>query len=194
MPLYRAQVAIALDTLLAKDALVNVLHFDDAGALSDPQGLAEDLATIYREQWVYSDTQIAVTFYEVGPPPNYPVATHIRHEGIVSPSQGPREIALCLSFYSERNLPSRRGRIYLPVCAAVDHSYGRRPNAQQMNQAMACGNYFSALGGADVDWVVYSQKTKQHWDISNTWCDDEWDVQRRRGLKPSTRQVADVTG
>jgi len=189
MPLYRAQVITQLDSLLARDAIVNTLHFDDAGALSDPEGLAGDLADIFLAGWTYSATQTTVKFYEVGTPPNYPVATVIRNEGAFVDSQGPREVALCLSYYSERNLPSRRGRIYLCIAQATNHSYGRRPQVSQRAAALALASAFAGLGGADVDWVVYSPKTGQHWDVTHAWCDDEWDVMRKRGLKATTREL-----
>src|SRR4051794_21125091 len=194
MPLYRAQVSIAADSLLARDQIVNVLYFDDAGATTDPEGLAGDLADIYQTGWLYDLAQVRVKMYGVGPGHHLPVADVVRNEGTVLDSQGPREIALCLSYYSERNQPSRRGRIYLPICLYTNHSYGRRPQPSQIAQVVGMGAAFSGLGGADVDWVAYSPTTGDHWDVSHVWCDDEWDVQRRRGLRASTRTLNTVSG
>jgi hypothetical protein len=56
------------------------------------------------------------------------------------------------------------------------------------------GQDLSAVGGVNVDWSVYSPTTGQNNAITNLWVDNEWDTQRRRGLRPTSRSVATING
>ena len=187
MPLYRMQVAAAADTAFPRDRLVNTLHFDDAGVTSDPESLCQDLLDVFQAGW-YSPSgarEIRVSAYEVGDP-GPPVATVVENEGTAPVSATVREVALCLSYYAGENRPRRRGRIYLPVLAQGAEN-GARPREGLLTAALALGDAFAGLGGADVDWVLYSPTESAHFDVTNTWVDDEWDTIRSRGLRPTTR-------
>lgn len=189
MPLYRAQISAMADSALPRDRLVNTLHFDDAGAGSDPQALCNDLVEVFRAGWYTAPVrEVMGRFYEVGPPPQFPVAETIINPNAAPLSSAPREVALCLSYFSERNLPRRRGRIYLAANAG-GLGLGVRPTAADRTKALALGQAFADLGGVDVDWVVYSQADASHHDVSDTWVDDEWDTMRSRGLRATTRSV-----
>lgn len=190
------QVAIASETVLPRDRIVNVLHFDNPlGMPSDPDKLCRDLAAIY-------DTQMApavgrheydVRLYDEDVP-GPPLGKAILNVGVATPINQPREVALCLSFYAGRNTPRTRGRIYLPPQLMATNALGLRPDAARIDKAIALAHAFSALGGADIDWGVYSQTTKQFNRVTNVWVDDEWDTVRSRGLRAANRKTAAVTG
>jgi len=190
MPQYTFQVLHYGDSPLPRHVVVNTLHFNDHGAGTDPGGLAEDLLGVFKANWDTSppDRKMEVRVYDMGDEiPREPVAVKTRDAGMPS-SAIPREIALCLSFYAGRNLPRSRGRIYLPAFCSIT-SAGVRPNASQRANALALAQGFANLGGPDVDWIVRSRVGDQSQPVTNAWCDDEWDTQRRRGLQSTTRDL-----
>lgn len=187
MPIYRAQLACHVDSQLPRDAVVVTPHFDDHGVGSDPQNLCDDLANAY-VNWLGGLAHVSCKFYvATGNPPHYPVA-----EADVNPtservSTCPREVALCLSYYSERNVPRYRGRLFLPCGAMGETTPGVRPTGQQMNRVGEFATILQDLGGVDVDWVVWSRTDKQARPVTNWWVDNEWDTVRARGLRSSSR-------
>lgn len=189
MPLLRFQVAAWYDSVLPRDAVVNTLHFDVTGP-TDADQLCEDLANVFLTGWYANAPQIVVTAYEVGgAPPHYPVGRYEANTGNSPGSNCPREVALALSFYSQRNIPRQRGRIFL-FFGGTSFSPALRPAAARMSQALALANAFASLGGANVAWVVYSPTDQQGRGVSNAWVDDEWDTMRSRGLRGTTRVMS----
>lgn len=195
MPKYKLQVSVAADSVLPRDRLVNTFHVDDHGITSDPAKLALDTANIWKNSWMEGSAarEILVKVYEIGPAPQFPKAEAVLHKGVAATSAFPREIALCLSFYATRNLPRQRGRMYLPL-AATTWSPGVRPTQTIRDRAIALGQAISGLGGADVDWIVWSKVAQAGLKVTNLWCDDEWDTVRRRGLKAVERTQAATSG
>jgi hypothetical protein len=198
---FRAQVRLSDTTNpAARDRCVNVLHFRDNGINpTDEDALATDLAAIYAGFAYFGDTnQVAVNLYDLADAEPRPVVGSATHS-YVKTDAGPREVALCLSFYADRNIPRRRGRIYVgPFNAGrVD---GRRPSQALLDGILALAPAFSSLGGADIDWVLYSPTESQgagattvH-QITHAWVDNEWDTIRSRGLRADTRVQSDVSG
>jgi hypothetical protein len=161
-------------------------HFDDGGITTDPQQLCEDLADALAA-WDIITTQLIVTAYDAqGAAPVYPQGRAIRNEGAVAATAVPREVALCLSFYSDRNLPRQRGRLYAPA-GLFTSAVGLRPTVAMRDKLAVLAVDFQALGGPDVDWVVYSRADDVARPVTNWWIDDEWDTVRSRGLRATTR-------
>jgi hypothetical protein len=189
MATYLVQVAVTQDSALARDKIVNTFHLDDHGVTSDPDGLAQDAAELFGT--VYGNTaEVRARVYPTGPPPNYPVGEGVIRPGGVGSSGGPREVALCLSYYGERNLPRTRGRIYLCAAAASNITIGgkTRPSTNDMNIAKTLGHGIADLGGPDVDWIYFSTLAGGgHGPVKTIWVDDEWDTIRSRGLRATTR-------
>jgi len=197
MPLWRMQVSIAADGPLARDRFVITPHFNDTLPGSDPQGLTSDLADAL-ETWggFVGTREIKVTAYDAqGTPPVYPVAETIKNANMAPPTFCPRELALCLSFYSQRNLPRQRGRLYIPATFLPLGANGAqlRPSGGSRDKVAALVPIFTGLGGTDVDWVVYSRLDNQPRSVSNWWVDDEWDIIRSRGMRPTTRTSGTVS-
>lgn len=186
MPVWKMQVAWSVTTSLPRDRMVITPHFNDSGALTDPQNLCEDLADAL-ETWAGSDGELRVVAYDAqGTPPVFPQGEVIRRPGTFKSMATPRELAMCLSFYSERNLPRQRGRLYIPSWAAGG-GLGLRPTAVQQEKLGDLAGIFTNLGGADVDWCVYSPTTDTAMPVTNWWVDDEWDIIRSRGLRSTGR-------
>lgn len=194
MATYLVQVNVFKDSALPRDRIVNTFHLDDHGVSTDPDGLAQDTAELFAITYG-NNGEIRVRVYPTGPPPNYPVGEGVVNAGQVGTSGGPREVALCLSYFGERNLPRTRGRIYIAAASCANITIGNkvRPSTNDMNIALALGQGIADLGGPDVDWIYWSTlQGNAHGPVKTVWVDDEWDTIRSRGLRATTRQTANV--
>lgn len=193
MPIFRFQVAAAADTVLPRDRIINTLWFNDRGPDTDLHNLCQDLANIFGTFYYNGPTrEIDVRAYDDADTPGPPSDRFTLNTGAAPVSGSPREVALCLSFYAGQNSARHRGRIYLPAFELG--ALGLRPTNAQMDKVLNLGDQFSGLGGADVDWIVKSRKAGGGGTVTNTWVDDEWDTQRRRGLRSTTRRTDTVSG
>src|SRR6185503_17999107 len=95
-----------------------------------------------------------------------------------------------LSFYHEHNRPRHRGRLYMcPFLISNVGSLGEFVNTNLMTRFMEYADVLKDLGGVNVDWVVWSRRDKKAYPVTDYWVDNEWDAQRRRGLRSLTRQT-----
>lgn len=203
MPTYGVQVALHSTSGLPRDDAVNVLHYiNPAGG--DLGTLCQDVVNAYTAFMGNvggAANKVTATAYDAeGAPPHYPIAT--KSGALVPTTGGPREVALCLSFFGGvpgqpdtfRNVASQRGRIYLgPLSHAVIS--GERPTndaSGPMAAAMTLGTALAAAGGDAFTWVIWSRKRSTAYQVGTIWVDDEWDAQRRRGYRATTRRTANV--
>lgn len=188
MPIERLQVSWSLDTLLPRDVLMINPVFRVEGPLFDGDALCEDLCAAL-DQWDNDTHQIEISAYDVeGTQPVFPNGHAIINEGAVTAATCPREVAICLSFYSGRPLPSTRGRLYIPFTVVSGSAPGAvRPSTAWMQRVLDLSQIFQDLGGPEVDWGIWSRKNSEFNPVTNTFVDDEWDTVRSRGLRPSTR-------
>jgi len=189
MPLYKIQVGVAADTLFAYDRIVNTLHMNDRGLGTNPGSIASQVADAFWNTWMAGapNRETLVSVYQVGSPPNLPVAQHRRHLGLAAATDQPRELACCLSYYNERSNPRKRGRMFLSPALTTSGTGVARPSNFMMGKALDLGDALAAVGGPDVDWVVYSPTNNAHYEVVGTWCDNAWDVIRSRGLSANNR-------
>lgn len=198
--LYRALVMMR-DTANPRDVCTNTLYFKaPLHTSADPGGLPQDLRNIYtaRTEFTVGANEIETRFYDMEDPEPRPIRGSSKG-AITKILGGPKEVALCLSFYADRNIPRRRGRLYFGPLAPTTE----RPTDAFLNSALAMADSFAALGGTDIDWVVYSPTDhKAHpendaedyaYKVSDAWCDDEWDTVRSRGRK-ATKRFTRATG
>jgi hypothetical protein len=180
---------------LARDRVVNTIHFRESGvglgAQSD-QTMANDVWAKFalKEMFIRGCSKLETRVYDMEDAPGPPTATKLAAVNL-APPQGPREVALCLSFRGADNNKRSRGRIYLgPLnCGTERPNDGLLANALQLAQDMA------NIGGADIDWCVFSPTTRgplpelgpSFKPIKLAWCDDEWDTMRSRGYRATKR-------
>ncbi len=204
----RCQIITRRATDLAVDHITNVVHFNRSGAWEwlvdglDVTSIANDVRDVFVAQ-------------RQGVPPGYGCEVKVYNVEQAEPRQlmytapwtayqnaagvpAAREVALCLSFRGDRNLPRKRGRIYLGpfTKSAVDE----RPADVQRNGAIAIANGLAGIGGVDIDWCVRSGFPVVAGGLGGTmvpvqqaWCDDEWDTVRSRGLKPTLRAIQNLS-
>jgi hypothetical protein len=107
----------------------------------------------------------------------------------------PNEVAVVMSFFSDRNLRRQRGRLYfgpLRVEASTSGTGDQRVSTQFVG---AIQNGLSELNdsGAAAVWSIYSRMDDMLRPVTNVWVDNALDTQRRRGRRPETRTEFDFS-
>jgi hypothetical protein len=205
----RAQVVLQGVSGLAEDRFVNTWAFgsQDAGSPADADldAIADALQTFYttnpvghtnklEDFWAgFMDTPATINMYRLG---ETPPRTPIVYDFAISPGGSnpfPAEVALCLSFFSGRNLPRRRGRIYFGPLA----QNGAEPGPFPEGDRRPAGSLTTCLTGAAsrlasaslglYPWAVLSGADGQLRPVTDGWVDNAFDTQRRRGVAASSR-------
>jgi hypothetical protein len=189
MTIIRAQVAWGADLPDIRHRFVITPHFNHQAGLAlgspDWQSLCDDLAT---SMAAYSTQQreTTVKLYDAQQAaPAYPQASKTLNLGDYPASTSPRELALCLS-YKAGDGPRRRGRLYVPFNLTGSTTVGKRPVFAHMEKVAALAPLLRALGGANVQWGVWSRRDSAFYPAQTAYVDDEWDIMRSRGLEPTT--------
>jgi hypothetical protein len=221
MGILRAEFTSFWNGDLPRDNIVNTVHFrdNDTDGILEGLGFLPSVAPDFNAtatNWAtafkgYFDAAsgfaagrgVTCKLYDLGAAKPRPVlgegtvaATNTR----ATSTAGNSDVSICASFYGTRNLPRQRGRSYLGYLTQSTAG-SQQPTAAQLLSMVA---YFDMLAGlqlqvpdpgtnTDVDWVVYSPTSGSAWKVTQGWIDNEWDTQRRRGLKPSSRQNHPVT-
>jgi hypothetical protein len=180
-------MAFPFDSALPKDLVTVNPHFN----ASDPSPLLAALKANLIAWTPVSTHPFTLKAYDAAtPPPSYPLATESQL-GVAAPSAGPRELALCLSYFTTYNRPRFRGRLFLPY-TWLGGQPGMRPTTTQMDNALGFAPAVLTKNlPAQANWVVWSTvEKKSKGGVSDIWVDDEWDTMRSRGLEPTTRVTA----
>lgn len=200
---YAFQVSIPVTDLLPRNRVVNKLHFQHvAGGLTstDLEDFAEGLLALYQARYENSTREINVKCYDTDNPPNYPRAEVVVNAGQAWQINSPREIALCLSYAGDhRGNKNERGRCYLMPGLSTNHNQmGLRPIPSQLDWALEwygkSNESFPDLGGVDWKFGVWSPTLQQFTQTTQAWVNDDWDIQRKRGLRESTRVTVEREG
>lgn len=180
-----------------RDRFSNTLFFavDGAGAPPDYEDLAQDLLVIYQNRSWCAGCKIEVRAYNMADAKPRPERAFKTSTMTGSYPNGPGQVALCLSYYSQRNLPRQRGRIY---CGPFGQP-SLRPSSPEIALLMTHAQDLAGLGGLNVDWSVYSPTKAALGEdptmtISNYWVDNSWDIQRRRKLEATSRSAGSTSG
>jgi hypothetical protein len=185
----RASIGFPLDSALPRDVVsINpVFNGDDA------EGLANALATnIKAHAGFAATTPFTIKVYNADKgPPNFPLAIVTNGSGFTT-SSVPRELALCLSYFTTWNRPTYRGRLYFPA-HFVTSTLQVRPTQAARDAVISMKSLFTSGMPSGTVWVVYSKvQKKSQGAVTDVWCDDEWDVMRSRGLRGTTRSTGTV--
>lgn len=179
-----------------EDTVVNTFYLD-TDALSgadDPQSLVDDAVDVW-----FANVDVCTGFNQIrgriydmsDAEPRQPVAQRVQ-AAASSGDAGPREVALCLSYFADTNTPRRRGRMY--IGPFFQSKMAERPSTTTQDKLAAIAAGISGLGGINVQWVQYSPTTQSFHNVTNWWIDNEWDTMRSRGLKGTARQQGTVNG
>lgn len=192
------QVILRHESLLPEDVYVNTLHFD-VNAPDTLGGTCDDIAAAYTAQLSLFAGQIngmTIKAYPPGPNPSGPEFQK-DYPFDASGNNSPAEVCCCLSYATvddpEQSVPRRRGRIYVGPVAGSQLSGNERPTQFMRDSLLSLGQGIASAGNAsNSTWLHYSKRDNAYTKIESIWVDDAWDTQRRRGLAPTLRQVADV--
>lgn len=137
--------------------------------------------------------QLTVKTYDLGQaPPRTPMERNYTL-GLMSEVQPfPSEVALCLSFFAERNLPRSRGRIYfgpMSIAAGTDVTETESRPIAALRSILAFAGEELMNNTTGATWHVLSQADAIAKEITGGWVDDAFDTQRRRGEAPSSRTL-----
>lgn len=197
---------------LPEDRFVNNWVFRNNGQLADSIGSRESMAdrtqkvltAFYAEAEPATGRSIAsylspaltatleLRTYDLGQAPPREAAIRKVQLPARSPAGYPAEVAAVLTSFAGRNLPRRRGRIFLgPLGTGTGTmtSDGRvRLDGNFMETVLGRGlNVMRS--SIDVSWCMLSQADAQAFVIDNLWMDDSFDTQRRRGEKAGDRRT-----
>lgn len=181
--IFRTQIAFQFDSALPRDRVVITPHF-----LGDnPSALANALKTnINADPNVGATVPYTIKVYDAEKaPPNYPIAEVTNGTGFLATTH-PRELALCLSYYSGFNRKRLRGRLYIPV-TFLPGTLGLRPSATAITACENWGNILHDGLPSGHQWMLWSRVDRKANTVSDWWVDDEWDIMRSRGLRGTTR-------
>ena len=177
---------------LPRNRVVNVVHFNVTPDLDpfapDWDTLAQDTAEVFAstQPTLEGFTGFEVRAYALSDSlPRPPRGTGDTTQAGTGSAIGPREVALCLSFFHERNIKRQRGRLYLGPIPKV--YCDERPQSSATGYATALAEGLEGVGGVNVDWSIWSPTDSAMRKVTNWWVDDEWDTQRSRGLRSTTR-------
>ena len=184
--IFRAAITFPVDGVLPADNFSITPHYFG----DDPQGLADKLKTNLSAFGQIGATKpFKIRIYNAqAAPPSYPLAI-AEQTGTPPTSTAPRELALCLSYFSTWNRPRYRGRLYIPQLF-LSGTIGARPSGVQITSALDWRTPLTAGLPAAHNMVVFSRRNNQSYGVSDFWVDDEWDIVRSRGRKGTTRQTA----
>lgn len=215
-------------TGLPKDRFENVWHFLDVAGF-DPITVATTafykladyfarppigggVASVARFLAHSQDDTIHMIAYDAAAAkPRPEIATATLTYTPLTAQRVPESTALCLSYYTDRNLVSKRGRLYLGpfnINALSGGADASRPDDGLIASMVAGGARLIAIGGVvghgdgvftpsrpDLEqsgstaWALFSPKLGTYAAVQHGWVDDEWDVQRRRRVEPTGRST-----
>jgi hypothetical protein len=193
---YKFQVSMPVSDTLTRNRITNTFHLQHViGALldTDLESMCQDIVALYQTRYGSTVKEVQCKAYDVDAVPNFPRADVVVNPGAFWACTFPREIALVLSFAGEHKGNRRqRGRLYLmPQIRTGAVASGLRPSAAELAWALEwygkSNESFPDLGGVDWQFGVWSSTAGQFTKSEQAWVNDDWDVQRRRGLRETTR-------
>lgn len=203
MPLARSEITFRLADSTPKDYTTNTIYHTIDDGTFDPSvdwgNHAQQVLDCFTGNAanhsgaiaVYSGGTVDVTVYDMADPKPRPEKAHVTYTNsggaATESTRGPGQVALCMSYYGSRNLPSHRGRIYLGPWTPGDLTH--RPTDALLDGTNELGHALFDVGGENVAWVVHSEKLGTVEPITTIWCDDSWDTQRRRTRKATKRHT-----
>lgn len=204
MSLALVQIESSWPDTIPQDVCVNTLHFANGvivGDTIDYGDLATTVATAFHDYFATFETGgvanlrgITTKVYELDDtPPRLPRATHVIAAAGNEFNMGPRQVAMCLSYFSgDSPLAKRnRGRIYLgpfPTSLCT-----KAPTPALTDGLPALVTAFGSAGGSGTEWVTFSRVGGGHHAVAHWWCDNRWDTIRGR-LKKATSRITGTTG
>lgn len=172
-------------TDVGADYITNVLWYSTNGAT--PQGVGDALLTAFSASGApyYSFANVWVKVYDRANPKHSPPVYTAHWTGAGDETLAPRQVALCLSFYSGLNIKGMRGRIYVgPWPKSFMDEYAG-PSVFTMMDNLT--GLLKLPGGPDVVHQIHHVKTDTFSPVTNYFTNNRWDTMRSRLPKETVR-------
>lgn len=202
MATIRAEVTTQLKlTDVPRDFQTNTVYYQSAGAPTDTQwqAIADAIKGVFYSTvgfggsfpWTnfqgYGGRVVVYDMADPLPRPEKGVSLYTPSTWY-SGSLADRSVALCLSYYSDRNLPRQRGRIY--IGGWPSNTTNERPSTSSTSNLLdlAKGLYqLTTAGGMGIVHAIHSKRSGATLAVNHYWVNDVWDVQRSRSPKETNR-------
>lgn len=208
MPQARVMSILKSETGLPEDVFVNTFHFTTTAAL-DASHRLQVAGRVHQFFTEGAASEAPVSQYLSGVIPRTDLIHELRvydladskprppvtMQWTVAPRSGttnmPNEVACCLSFYASRSLPRNRGRVYIgPLSSgAVEEGIGDIRPTQAFREALAAAAVRMSEPTDGIVWCVRSEMDSVLKPITGGWVDHALDTVRKRGIKPTGRDV-----
>lgn len=133
-------------------------------------------------------------YLKPGVKPNYPFATTtFTRTSMPAGDPLPSEVCVCLSFQGLKAAGApqarRRGRIYIGTLGVNANQLGMVKPAFITAVTAGAAAFKTAVTAvpSPVYWAIWSVTEEQAVPVLNGWVDNAFDIQRRRGVDPTTR-------
>jgi hypothetical protein len=193
---YKVVLSTPVGSTLPRDYEMVTPHFKDIAATLSAAAAATAWAGAFAA-WLGTGVEIRCTIYRADLPFSGPPVAAATAGSVGSSLHPPvpQEIALCLSYYATSNIKRSRGRLYLPASWLLKHlstvTVDNRPDGATRNAALTfAASVLTANEASGWQWHLHSKADSAFKRVTNVYVDDEWDTQRRRGQKPTTRSSA----
>jgi hypothetical protein len=205
---YKLQATILASSGISADNVTNTWHLltvDDMTAATWSATLAAFNTFYSGASFGFSPDMSAAghtmkLFKMSDPEPRVPQRTGTFSISLSGGTAGPSEIAICLSGkenpVSGGNIRKQRGRVYLGPWGTSTFIASRVPaglRTQIVNAAKTLHDAILAISPQNVVMGVTSGTGTQFHPYDTLWVDDAWDIQRRRGVRPTARSTVTVT-
>jgi|SRR5215469_1732910 len=186
---YRAQIVAQWKTTdVSRDFCTNVLWYASNTTAASAIGDALKTAFTNTPNGVYQGCHlVTVKMYDHANPLHSPPVYTTSFTGPGNATMAPRQLALCLSFFSGLNVRGQRGRIYIgPWDISQVNEYA---STAVMTQMMILAGSLRTPGGADVVHMIHHPKSDSFSNVSNYFVNNRWDTMRSRLPKETARQT-----
>lgn len=206
---YYAQATLAAQTGETADVNVNLFAFTGPAVFTSTEGefVGDTIKAFYNAlnngaiclQGRAQNGHTIKIYSAVTTTPNYPIDEYAFNlTAAPSALDLPAEVCLCVSYANDSATivprARRRGRIYLSGFSESRNTAGRPTSVAYQGVADAYEDYAEALNvDADFQACIWSRANASLYPIERVWADDEWDTQRSRGGKSTTRYEVVVT-
>jgi hypothetical protein len=201
---YRAMAIFENESALPEDRFVNTWHFTHPGPIADAADRVEaaltgfynagatgtPLATFMSGKIKRTAAVSEFRVYNLADlTPREPEIRTWTLEGGDSTQDLPNEVACCLSFYADRNIPRNRGRVFLgPLkILGVGNGVADAEVGANLKGAVFLGLDVMRANLGSLVWCVRSEMDNVLRPVTDAWVDNAWDTQRRRGSDPTVR-------
>lgn len=207
-----ALVVLGMDTAIGRDAAVNTYHFQTENPSPSDTTTQLNIATALKNVYDAIDTYLSqdidpslcrLKLYDAeAAPPRAPLYDNPL-SAVMAPgtSSLPHELAICASFQGAQvsGVPQRRrrGRVYIgPLSPTAMTTTVVAAAAITAINAAFKGLADAGSVGAGWRWSVFSRvgsgpppATPAAVEVVNGWCDNAFDIQRRRGTAGTSRNA-----